>query len=195
MRQSAYNDPQPVAFTKSTNPKVTQAIHDALQKNHFQYAIRLDMAGYYSNIQHPILLKQLYKTYQDPILFRYLEAIVTAAVDKNGNVYLPQQGIPRRSSLSPFFGALYLTKLDRAFEHLPGVFYRRYMDDVIILFKSQQAYRRGKKRVFTHLKAIGLRASSSKTKMGRLHKGYHFLGVDFNAILFAGAPGGVMVWD
>jgi len=51
---------------------------------------------------------------------------------KDGQVFLPTQGIPLSSSLSPFFGAVYLTPLDDAFAQCDGIFYPRYMDDVVI---------------------------------------------------------------
>ena len=83
-------------------------IENALYTDQFQYAIRLDIRSYYASLSHRILLQQVYEHFDDPRVRRYLTQIITTAVDDGGNVFVPTQGIPRRSSLSPFFGALYL---------------------------------------------------------------------------------------
>jgi hypothetical protein len=53
---------------------------------------------------------------------------------------LSKHGIPIHSSLSPFFSALYLTNLDRALESRRKIFYRRYMDDIIILVENKRQH-------------------------------------------------------
>ncbi|MBS0351888.1 MAG: hypothetical protein JSR33_12055 [Proteobacteria bacterium] len=58
----------------------------------------------------------------------YLNAIITAPIDDGGRLLTPTTGIPRRSPISPFLAALYLTPLDQAFDPHPGVFYLRFMD-------------------------------------------------------------------
>lgn len=112
----------------STIKYVTADIMAALKSGRFNYCLRLDIKRYYATINHKILLKQLHENYADPILLRYFTDIVTIGVDCGGQVVLPKTGIPIRSALSPFFGAMYLTPLDKAFARRPTVFYRRYMD-------------------------------------------------------------------
>ena len=81
--------------------------------------------------------------------------------------------------MSPFFGALYLKPLDLAFEDNKNYLYQRYMDDIIILAKDKRSFQRARKRVFMHLKALKLKCSPHKTKMGKLAKGFHYLGVTY----------------
>ena len=88
--------------------KALRYIENALATDQFQYAIRLDIRSYYASISHRILIQQVYEHFDDPRVHQYLTQIITTAVDDGGNVFVPTQGIPRRSSLSPFFGALYL---------------------------------------------------------------------------------------
>ncbi len=158
--------------------KITDSLRLALNKHDVQFVIRADIRGYYAHIQHDILLKQLFAHYDDPMLRRYLEAIVTIPIDKDGVVFRPTQGIPRGSALSPFFGARYLSKLDHAFANRKGVFYRRYQDDIIILFDHKRQYQRAKKRLYKILRKLRLQLSPHKTRMGRLEPGFHFLGVE-----------------
>jgi hypothetical protein len=63
--------------------------------------------------------------------------IITIGINCRGEIILPKKGIPLRSSLSPFFGALDLSRLDRIFGNCRGVFYRRFMDDIIVLIDSR----------------------------------------------------------
>ncbi len=154
-------------------------IENALTTDQFQYAIRIDIKSYYASIHHRILINQVNENFDDPKVRHYLTDIITAAVDDGGNVFLPKQGIPRRSSLSPFFGALYLSPLDHAFEHRKGIVYIRFMDDILILFQNKRHYRKGRRTLFNILDSLKLSLSSSKSWMGELTQGFHFLGIDF----------------
>jgi hypothetical protein len=118
--------------------------------------------------------------FDDSRLRHYFNSIVTIPVDKDAVLSLPTQGIPARSSLSPFFGALYLTPLDRAFEQRTGVFYTRYMDDVVILCETKNQFVSAKKRLKKILASLRLKLSPHKTKMGAF-KTFHFLGVNFSS--------------
>jgi RNA-directed DNA polymerase len=158
---------------------ITQDVKRALNAEYYHYCLRLDMRTYYASIDHRLLLEQLYKHYDDPILHHYFETIITIGVDYGGQMILPKRGIPIRSSLSPFFAALYLTDLDHAFENRQNIFYRRYMDDIIILVENKRQYIKVRKRLFKILKELKLKFSSHKSRMGALKEGFHFLGCNF----------------
>jgi hypothetical protein len=53
------------------------------------------------------------------------------------------------------------------------------MGDIIILAKNSRQYTKARKRLFEVLKALRLKISSHKTRMGALKEGFHFLGVNF----------------
>ena len=159
---------------------ITQQIKRALSSGEYHYVIRLDIKSYFASIDHKILLQQIEANYDDPKLKKYLRDIITIGIDQDGVIALPKKGIPIRSSLSPFFGALYLKPLDQAFEDRTGAVCWRFMDDVLILFKTQSQYSRAKKRVYNVLRTLKLKISPHKTKMGRLDKAFHFLGVTFD---------------
>lgn len=157
----------------------TQFIQRSLNTEKFKYVFRVDIKSYYASIDNKILLKQLGEHFNDPILQHYFNSIVTVLLDKGGALFSPTVGIPVRSSLSPFFGALYLSSLDKAFENRKGIFYIRYMDDIIILTETKRQYAKTKKKLFTILGKLKLKVSPHKTRIGALKKGFHFLGVDF----------------
>lgn len=159
---------------------ITRQIKRALETNEYGYVIRLDIKSYFASIDHDILLQQVEANYDDPRLKKYLRDVITIGIDQEGVITLPNKGIPLRSSLSPFFGALYLKPLDQAFENRENCLFIRYMDDVLILLKTQRQYQRAKKRVFKILRTLKLKISPHKTKMGKLDKPFHFLGVTFD---------------
>jgi hypothetical protein len=154
------------------------AVVSAFKARNFKYVIRLDIKSYYASVDHKVLLQQLNLAFKDQRLLKYLRDVVTIGIDNNAVLSLPTKGIPRRSSLSPFFGALYLTPLDRAFESRKGIFYARYMDDIVILLETKSQFVRAKKRVKKELASLKLKMSPHKTKMGKLDT-FHFLGVNF----------------
>jgi hypothetical protein len=118
-------------------------------------------------------------TIQDPRLLNYFDQIIHIPVIRHAAIFTDTLGIPRGSSLSPFFGVMYLSPLDKAFENCPSFAYFRYMDDIIILAKTARHYRRAKKMLFVILRSLQITLSPSKTTMGKLNKGFHFLGVQF----------------
>lgn len=143
-------------------PEAIQQIQAALKARPYRYCIRADIRSYYASIDHTILLNQLNASFQDPRLQDYFQQIVTAAIDRQGVLYTPTKGIPLRGSLSPVFGALYLTPLDRAFEQRRGVFYLRYMDDIVILAETHTQYKRAQKILFQQLRFLKLTLSPTK---------------------------------
>ena len=160
--------------------ETTQAIQQALNADgNDEYVIRYDIKSFYASIRHDILLNQLNQHYQDPILRNYFETIVTVPVDDSGVLNTPTQGIPKGSSLSPFFGALYLSPIDTLFTHRKHVFYQRFMNEDLILIHGKRRYQKAKKRLFKTLRELKLKVAPHNTYCGKLCKGFHFLGVRF----------------
>lgn len=152
-------------------------------KIRFKYVIRMDIRSFYASIDRDILMQLIKENYDDPRIIKYLEAIVNhAEIDINGNYSLPKKGIPLRGSLSPFFGALYLSALDKLFEGRDDVFYIRYCDDVLIFFETRAQMNRGRKKIGKVLYQLKLKFSHHKTYMGPVSNGFHFLGAQFDVI-------------
>jgi hypothetical protein len=145
----------------------------------YRYVIRADIKSFYASINHRILLQQTQQAFQDSRVQRYLEAIITAPIDDGGRLLTPTTGIPRRSPMSPFLAALYLTPLDKAFDNHSGVFYLRFCDDFIILAQTKSQFLAARKKLFRILRQLKLKLSDAKTRMGQLRDGFHFLGLQF----------------
>lgn len=83
------------------------------------------------------------------------------------------------SQLSPILGALYLTSLDK---HFAGqdVYYVRYMDDILILSKTRWQNRKAVQQLNQLLHGLGVEKHPDKTFIGRIEKGFDFLGYHFS---------------
>jgi hypothetical protein len=154
-------------------------LHNVMNAKNYRYVIRADIKSYYASIDHRILLQQTQQAFQDPRVQHYLEAIITAPIDDRARLLTPTSGIPRRSPLSPFLAALYLSPLDQAFENQSNVFYLRFMDDIVILAQTKSQFVAARKKLFRILRQLKLKLSDPKTRMGKLHDGFHFLGMQF----------------
>ena len=151
-----------------------------LDSGQYEYFIRLDIKQYYASIDRRILTEQVKDCFDDPRVIHYLTQIIYHDIEDSRQYITPNRGIPLRSSLSPFFAALYLKPLDEAFSGRDGVFYVRFVDDVFMLFRSKRSYHRAKRRMYRILRALKLQCSPNKTAQGQIvGKVLHFLGVEF----------------
>lgn len=94
---------------------------------------------------------------------------------------IDRKGISLGSPLSPLMAALYLSRLDTRVEGLPGVFYVRFMDDWVILATSRWTLRAAVRLMNATLQELSLEQHPEKTFIGRLERGFDFLGYDFAA--------------
>jgi RNA-directed DNA polymerase len=109
------------------------------------------------------------------LLWQYMHRMV-----EGGGLYEEtQQGISRGCPLSPLIGAFFLSCLDAQFQH-EGLFYVRYMDDILIFAPTRWKIRRAVKRLNETFTALKLEKHPSKTFIGRIDKGFDFLGYQFS---------------
>ena len=140
--------------------------------------IRTDVKSYYASIDHAILIQQIQACFDDARVRHYLSQIIQAPIDHGGVFEHPTQGIWPQSSLSGLFAALYLIPLDQRFDKRTDLFYRRYNDDIIILCRTKSQWAKAKRRLKEVMARLKLTLSRTKTSMGPLAHGFHFLGVN-----------------
>jgi RNA-directed DNA polymerase len=146
----------------------------------YTYVMKTDVKGYYESIDHTILLKQLDKDITDPFIWRLLVQFVKRSVERGGTFKSITCGISRGCSLSPVIAAYYLTSLDKQMEGDTRYFYRRFMDDVIVLAKTRWHLRKAVKTVNQHFNQLKMAQAPDKTFMGKISKGFDFLGYHFD---------------
>ncbi len=160
--------------------KALDLVNKALDTGEYRYFMRIDIGNFYGTINHKILMSQINERFDDPRVLNYLEQVATIPVIKNAEVTLPSSGVPRRSSLSVLFGAIYLTPLDQVFENSENIFFVRFCDDYLVLAKNKSSFLKAKRKMQNILDQLKLKVSRTKTKMGALTEGFHFLGDSFN---------------
>ncbi|MFT5542334.1 MAG: RNA-directed DNA polymerase [Arenicella sp.] len=152
-------------------------LHAALPD--YRYVMKTDVKRYYESIDHTILLRQLDKDITDPFIWRLLVQFVKRSVERGGTFKSITCGISRGCPLSPVIAAYYLKALDEKMEGDPRYFYRRYMDDVIVLAKTHWHLRNAVRTVNQHFNQLKVEQAPDKTFIGRIEKGFDFLGYRF----------------
>jgi hypothetical protein len=85
----------------------------------------------------------------------------------------------RRSALPVVLGALYLLPLDKAMlRHTvkTGIYYVRYMDDIVILAKNRWRLKTAIRELILVIHSLGLDLHQKKRFIGRIDNGFDFLG-------------------
>jgi RNA-directed DNA polymerase len=141
----------------------------------FSFVFRSDVKGYYGNIDQTLLLEQCEKVVPDKAVMRLLAQVIQRSVEWGGTFRSVHRGIGRGSPLSPLFAALYLKPLDDAMGKA-GIAYVRYMDDWVILCSNRHKLRQGVRLVNQSLNALKLKQHPDKTWLGKIDRGFDFLG-------------------
>jgi RNA-directed DNA polymerase len=141
--------------------------------------MKTDVKGYYESIDHTILLRQLDKDIADPFNWRLLVQFVKRSVERGGTFKSIHCGISRGCPLSPVIAAYYLKALDEQMAGDTRYFYRRYMDDIIILAKTRWHLRKAMRTVNQHFNQLKVEQAPDKTFTGKISKGFDFLGYQF----------------
>ena len=149
-----------------------------IRKDKLYYVIDLDIKGFFDNVNHGKLLKQLWSSgVEDKNLISIISKMLKAKIFGVG---IPEKGTPQGGILSPLLANLVLNEFDWWLESkaLLGIKFVRFADDVKILCPSYSVARimLGKtKRWLRH--RLNLEVSDEKTKIVNLKRNYsHFLG-------------------
>ena len=148
-------------------------VRERLGKN--RLVLKTDVASYYASIDHELLLERLERHVQDRGILAFVAQYLKRTSERGGLFYDFERGISRGCPLSPIMGAFFLSELDEALERT-GLFFVRYMDDVIVLAPTRWKLRRAVKVVNEVLTGLRLEKARDKTFIGRVECGFDFLG-------------------
>jgi RNA-directed DNA polymerase len=140
-----------------------------------RFVLKTDVASYYASIDHVKLLDLLSEVIPDRDVLNLVGQMCGRVAERGGLYFEFRRGIPLGCPLSPLLGAFFLDELDQNLE-ATGLFFVRYMDDVIVLAPTRHKLRRAVKVVNETLDALGLEKHRDKTFVGRVGRGFDFLG-------------------
>ncbi|QLK63802.1 transposase (plasmid) [Enterobacteriaceae bacterium Kacie_13] len=152
----------------------------ALDSGEYHFMYRTDIKGYYRHIRKDQLKELIRVWIRDLILRDLIFQYIEYSVEQGGEIHTPTSGICRGCSLSPRIGAALLYHIDSGFAGKEELFYIRYMDDFLILSKTRWGLRRAIKRLYFYLDQGGFDLHPDKTQMGKLVKGFDWLGLWFS---------------
>ena len=144
-----------------------------------QFVFRTDVKGYYASINHHILIEIIKRYVQDEYVLALLWGYLRRYVSDGGKFIDITQGISLGCPLSPLMGALFLKPLDDCMAEL-GCFYVRFMDDWVILAPTRWKLRRVIKAVNQVMAELRVEKHPDKTFIGRIARGFDFLGYWFS---------------
>jgi len=142
----------------------------------YQYLYKTDVKSYFASIDHDILMEQLKRYIQNPIILGLIKQIISPKVFISGRWQTNSHGIPLGCSLSPVLSEFYLLKLDKAFDQNQGIYYQRFCDDIIILAKTKWQQKRSIKKVKQILNRLKLTIRYRKTFAGKTSDLITYLG-------------------
>lgn len=136
------------------------------------YALKADIRHYFPSVDHGILLDIISRKIRDGKVMWLIGRIL-----ENNDPILPK-GMPIGNQTSQFFANVYLNELDHFVKHvLKARFYLRYVDDFVILDRSEARLWQFRKEINGFLKQrLMLELHEEKSQVYPLHKGIALLG-------------------
>jgi hypothetical protein len=151
-------------------------VYEALPQH--QFVLKTDVKSYYASIDHGLLLDRLSRYIADERVMNLIVRYLRRCAERGGLFWEHRQGISLGCPLSPIIGAFFLAELDEQLDQT-GLFWRRYMDDIIVLAPTRWKLRNAVKIVNRVLTSLVLQKHPDKTFIGHIAKGFKFLGYHF----------------
>jgi RNA-directed DNA polymerase len=160
-------------------------VHEHLAANTFVF--RTDVKSYYASMDHDLLLAMLGRHVPDGRVLDLLRQYVRRTIYDGGLYEDVERGISLGCPLSPLMEALYLKLLDERVEET-GLAYARFMDDWVILAPTRWKLREAIRLVNQTLAELHVEQHPDKTFIGRISRGFDFLGYAFTPAGLDAAP-------
>lgn len=92
-----------------------QEVYSLMQRQNFTYAVSIDIKGFFDNVNHRKLIRQLWTLgIQDTRLLQVISAMLKAPIKlEDGTIEHPTKGTPQGGILSPLLANVVLNELDK----------------------------------------------------------------------------------
>ena len=178
----------PSSFGYRPKRNCHQAVEQALvhSYNH-DFAIDLDIKGFFDNIDHDLMLKALGHYCSDKWILMYAERWLKAGiVQKDGDFSPSLSGTPQGGVISPLLANLFLhVVFDKWMDKVhPQKPFERYADDIVVHCKTEKQAKFMLRQIQERMKSCKLQLHEQKSKIVNLRgfslekypKGFDFLG-------------------
>jgi len=161
--------------------------HNWVTGHAYTFICKTDIRGYYAHINKSHMFTLLSRHISCPIMLNLLHQFLHYSVEKSGTFHQPRLGIPRGCPLSPLLAGFHLFELDQDLSTHQGVRYLRFMDDLLILARTRWQLKRAVATMNHWFEAAGLEQHPDKTFIGRICRGFYWLGYQFDNAGICGA--------
>lgn len=134
----------------------------------YRIAVDLDLAKFFDNVDHDILMARVARRISDKRLLALIGRYLRAGVLINDSIQPSELGTPQGGPLSPLLANILLDDLDR---ELKGRGHRfvRYADDLMVLVKSERAGQRVKASLTAYLdRQLKLPVNEKKSQVAKI---------------------------
>lgn len=160
---------------------IIQDIINSIESEKFDCYLKFDIEHFYSSINHDKLFRIIRRTLRQKQAINLLTRAVETPTRSAGRIGSTKEkkcvGIPEGIPVSNILANIYLQDVDRYWENYCGVCYRRYVDDILILCKQENAAQI-KRYITGQMKKLKL-SFNSKAESGSLDKTFTYLGYTF----------------
>ncbi|SWV65182.1 Retron-type reverse transcriptase [Klebsiella pneumoniae] len=165
---------------------VIESLKDAIESGQYNEFAKIDLKNFYPSIPHELIESSI-KNKIRKVEYRTLisNAISTPTVNESkGSKGSVRNGIgvPQGLSISNVLAEIALQNIDEKINLIPNIWYKRYVDDILILTTSGKSAEVAD-AIINKLEHIGLfphpiGATDSKSKVGVLSEAFNFLGYE-----------------
>ncbi|WP_334186958.1 reverse transcriptase domain-containing protein [Noviherbaspirillum sp.] len=165
-----------------------EGLKEALDSGQYCEFVRIDLQKFYPSIPHDKLIKTLKSRIRKPQILTLIHGAITNPTvpeSKGGKGAVKNLcGIPQGLSISNVLAEIFLKNFDKQMREKSGIWYSRYVDDILVLCESGQSKliaEEACKCLETYgLKPHRLDTPGSKSKNGTLTDKFEFLGYQVN---------------
>ncbi|MEZ8036342.1 reverse transcriptase domain-containing protein [Vibrio crassostreae] len=166
--------------------QATREVKEALDSGLYETAIKIDIKDFYPTVNHQSLLDQLAKLGAEKEAIKLVHAAISTGFKKNQSNII---GVPQGLSISNILAEIYMMEIDKKLKN-PDIFYKRYVDDVLIFCKEKDAPKIHQDFVQEATK-IGLNVheleqDSDKTTITSIDQEFSYLGYVYNPTMHKG---------
>lgn len=154
---------------------VLQSVRECQEKlGSYAWVLKSDVQSFYESINHDVLIQRLWDFGLDKRMVSLCRQAIQRVETFGGLFCSITQGLAKSSPLSVPLSTIMLMPLDRVSKKYG--YYRRYMDDWVLLCHDRKSLKMAVKRTHDVLDALDLKMHPDKTYIGQTQRGFDFLG-------------------